>query len=180
MTLETHNPYKRHRAWRKRHSDLGISSFSYIEKMFYYYKAILKAVQEVRKEQGYYKSSTGSFDSGGGGSMRPFAASSPTVTSALRHCTPIHTVVIFADKYTENVIKEPEKWLTVVEQTLLYFEEREPLVAAVLRRRFLDNEPLQKTCEALAVTRDKFYRLRDIGIHYARECAIQLGLVRVF
>lgn len=53
-------------------------------------------------------------------------------------------------------------------------------MSEVLRRRFFENEPMRRTQTELAISEDKYYRLRDIGIGYARECAIQLGLIKVF
>ena len=146
-----------------------------VEKMFYYYTRIKKAVNEIRAEQGYYQ---GGGKTGGGGSSHAFI-SDPTATIAIKHIQPIRKVIINADKPTEEVITTPEKWITVVEQTFSCFEEEE-LVADVLKRRFFDNEPMAKTCIDLEISCDKYYRLRDTGIEYARECAIQIGLIKVF
>lgn len=60
------------------------------------------------------------------------------------------------------------------------FFEDEPLVNKVLRRRFFENEARIHTCIDLDINDDKFYQLRDAGIGYARECAIQFGLIKVF
>lgn len=61
-----------------------------------------------------------------------------------------------------------------------HVDDEDELVSEVLRRRFFENEPMRRTQTELAISEDKYYRLRDIGIGYARECAIQLGLIKVF
>ena len=97
----------------------------------------------------------------------------------MKHYEPLKKIIINAERLDEEIINSPEKWLTVVEQTLIHFEDEE-LVNALLRRRFLDNEPMARTCIDLEIGYNKYYRLRDIGIDYALKCAIQLGLVKVF
>lgn len=149
--------------------------FGLVEKMFYYYHKIKKAVETVRAEQGYYQQVE---KTGGGGSSHAFV-SDPTANLAIRRSNPVAKVIINAENINEEVIANPEKWLVVVEQTFMYFNDEE-LVSDVLNRRFLQNEPIIKTCIDLEITDDKYYRLRDTGIAYARECAIQLGLIKVF
>lgn len=152
--------------------------FGLVEKMFYYYDRIKREVEICREEQGYYQSGG---KTGGGSSTHAFI-SDPTATIAMKHHQPLAKVIINAERLDEEVIAQPEKWLTVVEQTLFFFssDEEEELVGEVLRRRFFENEPMRRTQTELAISEDKYYRLRDIGIGYARECAIQLGLIKVF
>lgn len=152
--------------------------FGLVEKMFYYYDRIKREVEICREEQGYYQSGG---KTGGGSSTHAFI-SDPTATIAMKHYQPLAKVIINAERLDEEVIAQPEKWLTVVEQTLFFFssDEEEELVGEVLRRRFFENEPMRRTQTELAISEDKYYRLRDIGIGYARECAIQLGLIKVF
>lgn len=149
--------------------------FGLVEKMFYYYHRIKNAVETARAEQGFYKS----VEKTGGGSSTHAFISDPTANLAMKRYTPIAKVIINADRLDEEIIANPEKWLTVVEQTFCFFAEEE-LVSDVLNRRFFQNEPMAKTCIDLEIGDDKYYRLRDIGITYARECAIQLGLIKVF
>ena len=151
--------------------------FGLVEKMFYYYDRIKREVEICREEQGYYQSGG---KTGGGSSTHAFI-SDPTATIAMKHYQPLAKVIINAERLDEEVIAQPEKWLTVVEQTLFFFSDNEDeLVSEVLRRRFFENEPMRRTQTELAISEDKYYRLRDIGIGYARECAIQLGLIKVF
>ncbi len=151
--------------------------FGLVEKMFYYYDRIKREVEICRDEQGYYQSGG---KTGGGSSTHAFI-SDPTATIAMKHYQPLAKVIINAERLDEEVIAQPEKWLTVVEQTLFFFSDNEDeLVSEVLRRRFFENEPMRRTQTELAISEDKYYRLRDIGIGYARECAIQLGLIKVF
>mgnify|MGYP004513323303 FL=1 len=151
--------------------------FGLVEKMFYYYDRIKREVEICRDEQGYYQSGG---KTGGGSSTRAFI-SDPTATIAMKHYQPLAKVIINAERLDEEVIAQPEKWLTVVEQTLFFFSDNEDeLVSEVLRRRFFENEPMRKTQLDLEIGVEKYYRLRDVGIGYARECAIQLGLIKVF
>lgn len=151
--------------------------FGLVEKMFYYYDRIKREVEICREEQGYYQSGGKT----GGGSCTHAFISDPTATIAMKHYQPLAKVIINAERLDEEVIAQPEKWLTVVEQTLFFFSDNEDeLVSEVLRRRFFENEPMRKTQLDLEIGVEKYYRLRDIGIGYARECAIQLGLIKVF
>lgn len=161
------------RATRKPQRGFGLA-----EKMFYYYDRIKREVEICREEQGYYQSGG---KTGGGSSTHAFI-SDPTATIAMKHYQPLAKVIINAKRLDEEVIAQPEKWLTVVEQTLFFFssDEKEELVGEVLRRRFFENEPMRKTQLDLEIGVEKYYRLRDVGIGYARECAIQLGLIKVF
>lgn len=170
MTCETHNTKRNWRQSRKPQH-----GFSLVEKMFYYYHRIKREVELVRREQGYYQSGG---KTGGGSSNHAFI-SDPTSIIAMKHYEPLKKIIINADRLDEEVIAFPEKWLIVVEQTLMHFEDEE-LVNALLRKRFLDNEPMAKTCIDLSIGYNKYYRLRDIGVDYALKCAIQLGLVKVF
>lgn len=55
MTYETHN----RRNWRASRTDKSSKEYRYfrlLEKMFYYYHRIKKAVEEVKRERGYYQS----------------------------------------------------------------------------------------------------------------------------
>lgn len=174
MTYETPN-YKKNWRSRRVNNKQRARGFGLTEKMFYYYHKIKKAVEEVRQEQGYYQSAGRT----GGGSSNHAFVSDPTAILAMKHAASLPTVIINADKLSEEIIERPEDWLAVVEQTLKYFED-EPLVSDVLRRRFFNNETRICTCIELNINDDKYYRLRDVGIGYARECAIQLGLIKVF
>ena len=159
MTLETPSANgRRRRNWRAgRNPQKG---FALVEKMFYYYHRIKKAVDITRAEQGYYQ---GGGRTGGGSSNHAFV-SDPTATIAMKHYQPLGKVIINADRINEEVIASPEKWLTIVEQTFMHF----------------DDEPMATSCIDLGLSYGKYYKLRDIGVDYALKCAIQLGVIKVF
>lgn len=169
-------PRKNWRVGRVKQRDKIQRSFGLVEKMFYYYEKIKEAVETARAEQGYYQSGSLKDGVGGGGKG---AVSDPTARTAMKRIQPIRKIIIRADKLSDEIVFRPESWLKVVEQTFAYFGEKD-LVTLVLRRRFLKNEQMFKTCLALEITEGKYYKLRDEGVTYARECAIQLGLIRVF
>lgn len=147
--------------------------------MFWNYQKIKRAVEDARLELGYYSSGG---KTGGAPTNHSFV-SDPTAILAMKHSAPIRQVTIDSGKTTEEVIKLPEKWLFVVEHTYRHFGEYDnttgDVVQCVLTKRF-QNEPWPATCAKLEITKDKYYSARDIGIRYARECAIQLGLIKVF
>ena len=143
--------------------------------MFYYYHRIKRAVEEIKQERGYYQSAG---KTGGGSSNHAFI-SDPTASLALKHAAPIGKVIINAERIDEEVIANPEAWLTVVEQTMMFYDEEE-IIGELMRRRFFNNESCHRTCIDLGISEDKYYRLLKLGIGYARECAIQLGLIKVF
>lgn len=168
--------YAMRRNWRTaKKPQIG---FALVEKMFYYYQRIKREVDVVRIEQGYYKKAG---NDGGGSSNRSFI-SDPTANIAMKHYEQLPKVIINAEKIDEEVINQPEKWLTVVEQTMHFFsdDKNDKLVKEVLERRFFKNESMARTCITMEIDYHKYYRLRDVGISYARECAIQLGLIKVF
>lgn len=188
MTYETHNkkngkrysPYRVKKNWRIGNKRMMPAltveqGFRLVEKMFWYYKRVKQAVDEYRAEIGYYQSGN---KTGGAPTSHAFV-SDPTASLAMRRSAVIGKVVINADTPYEDVIARPEDWLYIVEHTLAYFADEE-LVGDVLRRRYLENEPMATTCIELGIKKDKYYKLNEIGIRYARECAIQIGLVRVF
>lgn len=184
MTLETLNnnfPTRRRRRknWRFARDDRFFDSgkeFRLLEKIFWNYEAMKKEVEEVRAEMGYYQSHK---SDGATSSNRAFI-SDPTASTAIKRAQAIPKIILNNGKIDEYVIHEPEKWMVAVEQTMKYTSERESMVYEVLLRRFFKNEPMPTTCIDLEVSKDKYYRLRDAGLYYTKECAIQLGLIKVF
>jgi hypothetical protein len=146
-----------------------------LEKMFWHYAEIKREVQEVRAEIGYYQS----HNSDGAASSNRAFISDPTASTALKRVLEISKIIINSGKIEEDTVESPEKWLVVVEQTMAY-SRKEPLLHEILDRRFIKNEPMPTTCIDLEISKDKYYRLRDAGLYYAKECAIQLGLIKVF
>lgn len=101
---------------------------------------------------------------------------------ALKKATkePIESIVIPIEDGEDVTVDWPESWITVIEQTLKYFQESDDLVSDILNRRYLKNEGFPSSCCDLDISDNKYYRARDAGLQYARECAIQLGLIKVF
>lgn len=177
MTLETH---KRSRNWRsargKRKFSKDSCDYRQLEKMFYCYKEIKHEIDDIKAEQGYYQSG---HKEGGGSSNHAFI-SDPTSQLAIKHTTEIKKVVIRADTFTESVINLPERWIFVVEQTLNYFKSNE-LIREIIIRRYFKNEGYVRTCAELNIENfDDYYNAKDAGLKYARDCAIQVGLIKVF
>ncbi len=178
MTYETHKERDR-RNWRRRSPESREVGFGLVEKMFWLHKKIKRAVDDARLEIGFYNSGG---KTGGAPTNHSFV-SDPTATLALRRGAPVKQIVLDEGKPTEETIKRPEDWLFVVEQTYRHFKDFSDdcgdVTYFVLMDRF-KNEPWPTTCARLGITKDKYYSARDIGIRYARECAIQLGLLKVF
>ena len=180
MTSEMRNkPLRRRRKnWRYVRDDRFCGSgkeLRLLEKMFWHYNEIKREVEEIRAEMGYYQS----HNSDGAASSNRAFISDPTASTALKRAGDIRKVIINSGKLDEDVIVEPEKWIVVVDQTIKY-SKKEPLMHEVLSRRFIKNEPMPTTCIDLEISKDKYYRVRDAGLYYAKECAIQLGLIKVF
>lgn len=150
-------------------------TFRLLENVFWHYKQIRKEVDEIRAEMGFYQSHK---SDGGASSNRAFI-SDPTASTAMKRAEKIPKIVIDSGKLTEETIINPEDWLVVVEQTMNYMDSEE-LVGEVMRRRFFKNEPMPTTCIDLEIDKNKYYILRDAGLRFAKECAIQIGLIKVF
>lgn len=81
---------------------------------------------------------------------------------------------------SEDVIRYPERWIFVIEQTLRKFDN-ERLVKEVIVRRYFKNETYVYTCAELEIENiDDYYEAKDAGLQYARDCAIQVGLIKAF
>lgn len=179
MTSETHKP-RRPRNWRaaksKRRFKRPNNDYRLLEKMFYYYNKLKREVAEIRAEQGYYQNG---HKEGGGSSNHAFI-SDPTSQLAIKHAQEIKKVTINADTPSEDVVSMPERWIFVVEQTLAHFEGSF-IVREIIVRRYLLNEGYVRTCNDLEIEcYNDYYDAKDAGLEYARECAIQMGLIRVF
>lgn len=142
----------------------------YIEKIFYSYDKIKRAVEEAKSDPASNRT--------GGNSSGHAWVSDPTANVAIRAATPIAVVVIETRKGMESDrIREPEKWLRVVEATYEYFDGK--LAGAVTKRRF-SGEDYRKTCQDLCISQNIYYCItRDVS-HYAQLCAVGLGLMTPF
>lgn len=174
----THNK----RNWRESKKDKSQSDNSQhyevgwrlVEKMFYYYSRIKKAVRETKEEWSYIQGGK----TGGGSTTHAFI-SDPTAMNGIKRATKLNVVIIDADTVSEDTIKNPEDWMLVVEKTLEHFSYEEDIVK-VLKQRFFENRSMYYTCTDLDISKDRYYRCRDLGVRYARDCAIQLGLIKIF
>lgn len=169
------------RNWRLSRTERNFSSdsnFRLVERMLWYYSAIKASVEKERKAIGFYKENRS--DNFCPRRHIGSSVSDPTAQAAMRRIEPLRSVVIENGRESGSIIKRPEEWLAVIEETFEHFERTEPLIAEILRRRFAKNESQAVTCAALGVSRNKYYRCRDVGIQYAKECALQLNLIKVF
>lgn len=177
MTYGTRKPKKNWRAGKSgRRFRKGAKDYRLLEKMFYYYNRLKRGIEEIRAEQGYYQSG---HKEGGGSSNHAFI-SDPTSQIAIKHTQEVKKIIINADLPSEDVVNLPERWVFVIEQTLNWFGKGST-VYEVLSRRYFRNESYVSTCADLDIENvDDYYEAKDVGLQYARECAIQVGLIKVF
>lgn len=145
------------------------SLISYIEKRFYQYEKIKKAVWEARNDSGINKT--------GGNSSGHAFVSDPTANVAIKTATPLKSIVIETGKYTTEVIKNPEKWIAIIEATYDHYSGG--IVIDLLKYRY-SNEPYQQTCIKLHISSSTYYQMITEAQQYAIACACQAGLVKVF
>lgn len=163
------------RNWRSKKSEFHFADDSQIEYIFSRYYRIKAKIAEKKASVVYYSGGS----RGDGGSPSQGKHSDPTAMIAIRN-QEVDCVVLFQGMACEEVVYHPERWVCVVEQTLDYFDRNNAIVSEILRKKFLRNEGWVRTCVELEVSKNKYYRAKSIGIKYARECAIQLGLIKVF
>lgn len=180
MTSET-TKSKNVRNWRLRRHCLrsrAEKNYAKVEKMFYLYNEIKKAVKLARDEQGYYQSG---HKEGGGSSNHAFI-SDPTAQLARKHLEPIKVVLINSGTLQEDKIKRPEEWIEVVDKTLKEYPQN-TLVGYILRKRYIENEHMATTCIDLDIKPEnyrKYYKASSEGIEYGKDCALQMGLIFAF
>lgn len=140
-----------------------------IERRFFQYEKIKKAVWEARNDKG-------TVNTGGNGRGQVFV-SDPTANAAINAAMPIPCVIIEVGENDIEKVRDPEKWLNVIAATYRRYEEG--VAADVLRDRYR-GEPQVKTCMDNYISKATYYFiLREIE-NYAMMCACQIGLVRVF
>lgn len=142
---------------------------SYIEKRFYQYEKIKQAVYEARNDSGCIHTN----GNDGGRSL----ISNPTANIALKDIMPLKSVVINVGKNEVETIKQPEKWMKIVEATYKKYENG--IIYDILKFRY-NGETYQKTCMELHISSSTYYQMITEAQHYALACACQLGLVKVF
>ena len=142
---------------------------AYIEKRFYQYEKIKRAVWEARHDSGANKT-------GGNGSGHAFI-SDPTANAAMRESMPLYAVTIEIGKNEVETVKQPEKWLRVIEATYGNYEGG--IVGDLLKYRY-NGETYQQTCMDLHISSSTYYQMITEAQQYALACACQVGLVKVF
>lgn len=90
---------------------------------------------------------------------------------------PIRLVTIEIGRYETETIKQPEKWLQVIEAT--YTQYSGGIVVDLLKHRY-NNKTYQQTCMALHISSSTYYQMITEVQQYAVACACQVGLVKVF
>ena len=144
---------------------------AYIEKRFYQYEKIKKAVWEARHDAGANKT-------GGNGSGHAFV-SDPTANAAMMKSMPLYAVNIEVGKNEVETVKQPEKWLTVVEQTYKYFAEEDTDIGSLLKMKYA-GEMLVKICMDLHISEQSYYYKLDKGREQQMRCALQEQLVKIY
>lgn len=170
------NRPKNWRASRKNQMFCYERNFRLLEKMFWYYNKIKIALKEDGETRNVFLSSP---SYGGGGHSKGFI-SDPTQRLAIRLTEEPNTVKVKNDKGELEIISKPTDWVKVVDETMQYFAENDLTVREVITRRYLLNEGSPRTCIDMEISANKYYRARDAGLQFARECAIQLGLLKAF
>lgn len=143
-------------------------TFKAIERHFYLYDQIKKAVEQEREDQ-----LTGgrTEDSGGGG--HGSSISDMTGNRAVRLADPVKKVEV-----NGLLIKRPEDWLQVVEATEEHY--RQSLISELINRRYRIGETQVKTCLSMFVDKTTYYDWRNEAISYAAMCCCQCGLIKVY
>ncbi len=145
------------------------SLISYIEKRFYQYEKIKKAVWEARNDSGVGRT--------GGNSTGHAFVSDPTANVAIKEVMPIKTVTIKIGKYDTETIKQPEKWLQVIETTYKHYAGK--TIEKLLQQRY-KGETYQHTCIDLGISPNIYYCMIREANQFSLACACQAGLVKVF
>lgn len=176
MTYKKQN--SRPKNWRASKSNQMFSQerdFRLLEKRFWHYNRIKQAYKDAMEEQKLYLKARPM----GVGGHSTGSISNPTQSMALQE--PVKVVMVVTETKESYPLENPADWIQVVDETLKYFGKVDTLVKEVLQRRYFTNEGSVRTCIDLDINNvNKYYKARDVGLQYARECAIQLGLLRAF
>ena len=140
----------------------GKNSITMIDRIFFNYDKIKRAVAETRAEQQKRKE-------GGGGGI-----SDPTALAAINAISPIPFVVI-EDGNFERKIYKPEIWLKIVTYTFGIFGER--MEAELARRRYLKAEKPDYTADCMRIGQRTYYDWRNDFIMQAALMAASENLL---
>lgn len=149
------------------------------EKMFWLHRELAEAVAEALAERSYYRAGapTGGAPTGGAPTSHAYV-SDPTASLAMKFSEPLKRVVVGRGTPYECAVSRPEEWLLVIRKTLEVHPEGTP-VGEVLRGRYERNRASTVTCSELGINLEQYHRYKAIGIEFAKDYAIQLGLIRV-
>lgn len=182
MTYGTSNDRRRWRQTKHGGSDNYRQGFALVEKMFWLYKTIKEQVDYIRESQRERSLPGGGFE------QVPHGNSNESYIERMveQLQMPIPHIYLNKGTFREDKIIHPELWIQAVERTLEILSADDEAAKEVLIRRYFENEDIDKTCADLGIKYNKdfgynvYYRKRDYGIQRGRECAIQLGIIKVF
>jgi hypothetical protein len=132
-----------------------------VKQRFFQIGKIMTAVAAVRLDNG-----------GGhtGGSASGHAQiSDPTALAAVRCAERLQKIVIDSGKDAGEIVENPEEWINVFKIVLDNFDGS--MTGKVIRRRFWKQEPWTASCNALSISKTKYYVCEAEAI----ECGIVHG-----
>lgn len=132
-----------------------------IEYVMYHEGAIREAIREAREYTAAPEIRNGS------------GLSDPTASAAIRAIMPLKSVEVMGEE-----LKNPERWVEVVDKAYGWSRRQEDYVYEVARRRYR-GEFYRKTCRELAISESLYYGTIERFRIYAALQAVQLGLIRV-
>ena len=71
----------------------------------------------------------------------------------------------------------PEAWRKVVEETLAYYDQADPVCARLLRLRYLEDQPEERVIPELYVCRTTYYRKELEALSTVAIAAARRGLL---
>ena len=140
--------------------------FRQVDFIFYREKEIKEAVFEKRNQSRAKSVPMISLFSSG--------SSDPTAAQALRNLTPLTVVTIKGN----IIVKNPEKWLEVIDKTYNWCKRQKDCRYEVARRRY-NGEDYRKTCIDLHISETTNRRLLETVRVYAALQAVQAGLLKI-
>lgn len=99
--------------------------------------------------------------------------SDPTAAVAIRNLTPVKSVFI-----NGKLLRDPEKWLEVVDKTLSWCRRQGETYFELLKHRY-NGEYFVKICAKLEIGVDSFYRMLEKIRNYAALQAASRQLITV-
>lgn len=132
-----------------------------IDFVFYNEAAIREAVFEAREEVRQPEVFNGS------------GLPDPTLREVIRRLMPIEAVTICGD-----TLKNPERWIEVIDKTYAWCKRQSDIHYEIARRRY-KGEHYLKTCRELAISEPLLYQIMEKVRVYAALQAAQFGLIFV-